>query len=157
MNYEMKMKSITKISLAGAAACLMLAQTCLAAPEWLTDVPTAQLKAKAANKLVLLDFTGSDWCGWCIKLHNEVFSKPEFEVYAQKNFVLVEVDFPRNKKQSDAVKKANQALAEKYAIEGYPTIIILNGEGKKVGQLGYMAGGPKAFLAALEKIRAGKS
>lgn len=151
------MKNVTNILMAGTAACLLLTQSASAAPEWLTDVPAAQLKAKAANKLVLLDFTGSDWCGWCIKLNNEVFSKPEFEVYAQKNLVLVEVDFPRNKKQTEAQKKANQELQEKYSIEGYPTIIVLNAEGKKVGQLGYMAGGPKAFLAALEKVRPSKS
>jgi len=142
-----------KTSLAGAFACLMLAQTSWAGLNWTTDVPKAVAKAKAEKKLVLLDFTGSDWCGWCIKLHKEVFSKPEFEVYTQQNLVLVEVDFPRNKEQSAELKKANQALQEKYGIEGYPTIIVLDGEGKQVGKLGYMAGGPKAVLAALEKIR----
>src|SRR6267154_642423 len=111
---------------------------------WTTDVPKAQATAKAENKLVMMDFTGSDWCGWCIRLNKEVFSKPEFVEYAQKNLVAVEVDFPRMKKMTEEQKKANQALQEKYKIEGYPTIIVLNGEGEKVGQLGYMPGGPKA-------------
>ena len=120
---------------------------------WTTDVPKAQATAKAENKLVMMDFTGSDWCGWCIKLNKEVFSKPEFAEYAKKSLVLVEVDFPRAKEQSETLKKANQNLQKKYSIEGYPTIIVLNGDGKQVGQLGYMQGGPKAFIAQLEKLK----
>jgi thioredoxin-related protein len=120
--------------------------------EWLSDLPTAQAKAKAENKLVLMDFTGSDWCSWCIKLHKEVFSTPEFKEYAKDKLVLMEVDFPQTKKQTKALKKANEALQEKYKIEGFPTIVVLDGEGKKVGELGYMPGGPKAFLAALDKL-----
>ena len=120
---------------------------------WETDLPQAQAAAKAANKSVLLDFTGSDWCGWCIKLKAEVFSKSEFVEYAKKNIVLVEVDFPRKKKLNATQKKANDALAAKYKIEGYPTVIVLNSEGKKVGELGYQAGGPTAFIASLEKLK----
>lgn len=120
---------------------------------WLTDAAKAQTQAKTESKLVLLDFTGSDWCGWCIKLNKEVFSTPEFAEYAKKNLVLVEVDFPRKKALSDAQKKANQALQDKYKIEGYPTLILLDGNGRKAGELGYLPGGPKAFIAALEKIR----
>jgi len=100
-----------------------------------------------------MDFTGSDWCPWCIKLTKEVFSQPEFADYAKKNLVLVEVDFPRKKKLSAEQKKANDALQQKYRIDGYPTIIVLNGEGKKIGELSYMPGGPKAFLAELEKVK----
>ena len=121
--------------------------------QWVTDLPKAQAQAKTDHKLVMMDFTGSDWCGWCIKLHREVFSKPEFAEYAKNNLVLVEVDFPRGKKQTEELKKANQALQEKYKIEGYPTIIILNGEGKQVGQLGYQPGGPKPFIDELEKMK----
>ena len=121
--------------------------------DWLTDLPKAQAMAKEEKKMVLLDFTGSDWCGWCIKLHKEVFSQSEFAEYAGKNLVLVEVDFPRGKKQSAELKKANSALQRKYRIEGYPTIIVLDGNGKKIGELGYMKGGPTAFIAELEKIK----
>ena len=120
---------------------------------WQTDAAKAQTQAKAEKKLVMLDFTGSDWCGWCIRLNKEVFSKPEFAEYAKKNLVLVEVDFPRRKELSAEQKKANGALAAKYQIEGYPTLIILDGAGQKVGQLGYMAGGPKAFIAELDKLK----
>jgi protein disulfide-isomerase len=145
------MKRIAIALLAGWA----LAQAGAAELDWQTDLPKAQAKAKEEHKLVMLDFTGSDWCGWCIKLNNEVFSKSEFAEYAKKNLVLVEVDFPRYKKLSESMQKANQALQEKYQIPGYPTIIVLNGAGEKVGQLGYMPGGPKAFLAELDKLKKG--
>jgi len=134
-------------------ACGALLQATAAELNWLTDLPKAQAKAKTENKLVMLDFTGSDWCGWCIKLNKEVFSKPEFAEYAGKNLVLVEVDFPRGKKQSEELKKANTALQEKYKVEGYPTIVVLSSEGKKVGELGYQPGGPKAFIAELDKLK----
>jgi thioredoxin-related protein len=132
----------------------LLAATVMAAdPAWLTDYAAAKAKAKADNKLMLLDFTGSDWCGWCKRLNVEVFSQPQFQEYAAKNLVLVELDFPRWKEQSDTVKKQNRQLAAEYQIEGFPTLIVLNREGKKVGILGYMEGGPAVFIAALEKIR----
>jgi len=137
----------------GILVCGALLQAGAAELNWLTDLPKAQAKAKEEKKLVMLDFTGSDWCGWCIKLNKEVFSKPEFAEYAEKNLVLVEVDFPRTKKLSAELKKANAALQEKYKIQGYPTIIVLNSDGKKVGELGYEPGGPKPFIAGLEKLK----
>ncbi len=137
----------------GLIAAWTLSQAGAAELNWMTDLPKAQAKAKTEHKLVMMDFTGSDWCGWCKKLNAEVFSQPEFATYAQKSLVLMEVDFPRKKEQSDALKKANQDLQEKFKIEGYPTIIVLNGDGKKVGELGYMPGGPKAFIAELEKLK----
>ena len=137
-------------------ACWALLQAGAEELPWMTDLPKAQAKAKAENKLVMMDFTGSDWCGWCIKLNKEVFTKPEFVEYAKKNLVTVEVDFPRKKQQSPELKKANQELQKKYKIQGYPTIIVLNGEGKQVGELGYAPGGPKVFIDKLEKLK-GKS
>jgi len=138
----------------GAALVLAAASLPAADLAWQTDLPKAQAAAKAQNKLVLLDFTGSDWCGWCIKLKKEVFSTPEFAAYAAKNLVLVEVDFPRKKTLPAEQKKANDALAAQYKIEGFPTIIVLGPDGKKVGELGYQPGGPKAFIAELEKLKA---
>lgn len=134
--------------------CFAALQLSAAEAEWLTDLPKAQAKAKAENKIVLLEFTGSDWCPPCIKMHNEVFTTPEFIAYAKANLVLVEVDFPRKKKQSAELIKANAALQQKYGIEGYPTVIVLNKEGKKIGEIGsYQPGGPKPFIASLEKIK----
>lgn len=137
----------------GLMACWALVQAGAEELQWMTDLPKAQAKAKAENKLVLMDFTGSDWCPWCIKLNKEVFSKPEFIEYAKKNLVTVEVDFPRTKTQTPEQKKANQALQEKYKIEGYPTVVVLNSEGKKVGELGYQPGGPKPFVEELDKLK----
>lgn len=124
-----------------------------AKPGWLTDYKQAQEEARTNKKLVLLDFTGSDWCGWCIRLEREVFTKPEFQEYAKKNLILLEVDFPRAKQLPAAEKSQNQELAQKFQIEGFPTIIVLDADGKKVGELGYTPGGPSAFIAELEKLR----
>ncbi len=133
--------------------CFTVLQLKAAELPWMTDLPKAQAQAKTEKKLVMLDFTGSDWCGWCIKLNKEVFNTPEFNEYAKKNLVPVEVDFPNRKKQSAELKKANEALQKKYGVRGYPTIVVLNGDGKKVGELNYMKGGPKAFIAELEKLK----
>ena len=146
-------KSFRSILFAAAAVGFAAVSSVQAGPEWLTDYKKAQQEAKTSNRLLLVDFTGSDWCGWCIKLNKEVFSKSEFSDYAKKNLVLVEVDFPRTKKQSAEQKKANEALQEKYQVRGYPTIIVLDSAGKKVGELGYEPGGPKAFIAELEKLK----
>ena len=123
-------------------------------PGWVTDQPKALEKAKAEKKLVLMDFTGSDWCGWCMKLDKEVFSTPEFQKYAQANLVLLELDFPHKKVLPPALKSQNAALEQKYGIQGYPTIVVLDAQGNKVGELGYQPGGPQAFIAELDKLKA---
>lgn len=135
-----------------AALCLLSLSFLRAEANWSTDFAKAQAQAKAEDKLLLLDFTGSDWCGWCRILRQEVFSQPEFEEYAKKNLVLMTVDFPRAKPLSDEVRKQNQSLAQKFEIRGFPTIVILNGDGKLVGMLGYMPGGPAAFISELKQI-----
>ena len=148
------MKSILA-KLTGTLAVLALASTlALAKDGWSEEYDKALAQAKADKKLVLLDFTGSDWCGWCIKLDKEVFSQTEFADYAKKNLVLVELDFPRSKEQSKELKAQNTKLQGEFKIQGYPTIIVLNSEGKKVGELGYQPGGPKAFIAELDKLKA---
>jgi thioredoxin-related protein len=119
---------------------------------WLTDLQKAQSEAKAGHKLVLINFTGSDWCPWCIRLDREVFSKPEFAQFAKDNLVLLTADFPRAKPLSNEVRKQNYELAQRYSIEGFPTIVVLNSEGKQVGLLGYVPGGPNAFIEELKKL-----
>lgn len=119
---------------------------------WLSDISKAQTEAKANHKLLLLDFTGSDWCIWCKKLHAEVFSKPEFQDYAKDHLVLMTVDFPRQSPLAPEVRKQNEELAAKYGIQGFPTIIVLNGDGKQVGELGYQPGGATAFVQELQKL-----
>ena len=124
----------------------------LNAAEWLTNYDQALAKAKAENKPILIDFTGSDWCGWCIRLKSEVFSKPEFESWAQQNVVLLEVDFPRNKPQNATLRAQNQKLAEAYNIEGFPTLVLLNAQGQEIGREGYQRGGPSVMIRRLEKL-----
>ena len=88
------MHSLKKLGLAVATGLFAFQAAVLGAPVWVTDLPVAQAQAKKENKLVLMNFTGSDWCGWCKKLQKEVFSTKEFEQYAKDNVVLVEIDFP---------------------------------------------------------------
>lgn len=140
---------------------LMITACCLAAGvfadekvEWLTSVPKALEKAKAEKKVVMLEFTGSDWCPPCKALHKNVMTSTEFEAYAAKNLILVELDYPHAKEQSDELKKANQNLLKKYAIQGFPTVILLNPEGKELGKdVGYGGETPAEFIAKLEKHR----
>jgi protein disulfide-isomerase len=122
---------------------------------WLTSYDQAQKEAQSKRKLLLMDFTGSDWCGWCIMLDKEVFSKPEFKEYASKNLVLLELDFPRRKKMPPETVAQNERLAMKYGIQGFPTVVVFDSDGKPLGALGYEQGGPQVFIAKLEKLRKG--
>jgi len=118
---------------------------------WGTDLPAALDQARSENKMVLLDFTGSDWCPWCIKFDHAVLSTDEFATYAKDKLVLVKLDFPRHTPQSDSLRQANQELAKRFSVTGYPTYVLLNDAGKEVGrQVGYAEGGPDAFIAELE-------
>lgn len=128
----------------------------LAAAEagWLTDFAKAQAQAKAEKKLIFLDFTGSDWCPPCKSLHNTVLTSAEFIQFAKANLVLVEVDFPKTKKQSAELKAANAKLSEKFNIEGYPTVIVLDANGKEVfKEVGFGGTAAKDYVAKLAKLR----
>lgn len=121
---------------------------------WLTDFAKAQAKAKEEKKLVFMDFNGSDWCPPCILLRKNVLSTPEFIDYAKTNLVLVDVDFPRQKEQPAAQKKANEALAEKHGVEVFPTVIVLNSEGKEVKRVtSYRGEDVKAIISVLDKLK----
>ena len=136
------------------AALVLISAPAGDAAAWQTDLPKAQAQAKAEKKLVLLDFTGSDWCPPCKALAKNVFAKPEFAAYASTNLVLVEVDFPTSKPQSAELKKANDALQEKFKIDSYPTVIVLDAEGKEVSRKsGYSGTTVKEYIAALEKLK----
>ena len=144
------MKKLTLLLL----GCFAFCQVHAAELEWLTDLNAAKAKAKKENKLVLMDFTGSDWCGWCIKLNNDVFSQTEFIEYAKKNLVLVELDFPSKKPQSAELKAANKKLQAEHKVTGFPTIIAMSADGKVLWkQPGYMQGGPKAWIGKLDDAR----
>jgi thioredoxin-related protein len=136
--------------LAAVALCLSVISVS-AADTWLTDLDEGIKVAKAEKKAILVDFTGSDWCGWCIRLKKEVFDQKEFAA-ATKDFVLVELDYPQKKQQSVEVKAKNKALSEKFAIEGFPTIMLLDSNGEPFAQTGYQAGGPVKYLAHLAEL-----
>lgn len=120
---------------------------------WRTDYPGALKQAKAENKLVLLDFTGSDWCGWCIKFEQDVLSTPKFAAYAGQKLQLVRLDFPHRTPQAEDLRRANAALSQQFQVDGFPTFVLVNGDGRELGrQVGYLQGGPDAFIAELEQF-----
>ena len=119
------------------------------------DLNAAVIRAKADHKLVLLDFTGSDWCPPCMRLHKEIFSKPEFEAYAATNLIFLTVDFPRKFQLTPDARSTNDVLAAKFNIEGYPTLVALDGEGKEIWrQLGSLDGGLKELAADIASAKA---
>jgi len=113
---------------------------------WTTNLEQAIELAKKENKVVLVNFTGSDWCQWCFKLRDEVFSQDDFKNYASENLVLVMIDFPRNKQQSTETKTYNQSIAQKYGVQGFPTIILINDKGIAVAKTGYQPGGALNYV-----------
>lgn len=107
--------------LAGLRMMIMIAFVLKSeAADWETDFGKASTNASKSGTYMLLDFSGSDWCGWCMKLDKEVFSKPDFKSFAKTNLVCVLVDFPQQKRQSKKLKDQNAELAKKYGIRSYP-------------------------------------
>ena len=160
-NKEYRVARWALVALAGALLCGCTQETLQTEtaqpPEhsgklWTEDYDAALKQAAAENKHVLVDFSGSDWCGWCIKLDEEVFSKPEFIDYAKENLILVLVDFPNSKPQSAELQAQNTALAEKYGVQGFPTVLILNPQGEVVERTGYQDGGPAAYVEMIQGV-----
>jgi thiol-disulfide isomerase/thioredoxin len=136
------------------AGCLAAALACAAAraAEWTEDYPAALARAKRENKLLLLDFTGSDWCSWCKRIDAEVLTTPKFLSFADRRLILVKVDFPRSRQLAFDVKLQNGDLKAKYAVQLYPTLVVLDPQEKVVlRQDGFDEGGPDAFLAKFPK------
>jgi protein disulfide-isomerase len=143
-------KTINYIAVISLA--LFFTSTLAAKDVWVTNYDEALATAKKDDKHLLLNFTGSDWCGWCIKLDKEVFGKSKFKKFAEKELILVKLDFPNKKKQSKEEKAQNQKLAKEHGIRGYPTILILNSDGKVIGKTGYQKGGEKNYIKHIEEI-----
>lgn len=126
---------------------------------WETDVYKAVSKSNEVKKPILMFFTGSDWCGWCIRLQNEVLKKPEFVAWAKDHVVLLELDFPRRTPISENVRAQNNSLQSSFAVQGFPTIKIVNANLKEgiinfelLGTLGYMSGGPNIWITEAQEI-----
>ena len=142
-------------------ALLILGATTVEAQElkWETNMEQASQIAIKTKKPLLMFFTGSDWCGWCIRLQNEVLKKPEFAAWAKENVVLLELDYPRRTPQLPEIQKQNMELQQMFEVRGYPTIWLANPSKKdgktnleKLGSTGYVAGGPSAWLAGADGI-----
>ena len=118
--------------------------------DWEENLETALQKAKQQNKAVLVNFTGSDWCIWCKRLSDEVFSKSEFEDFAKEKLILVKLDFPRDIEQSEETKIYNNNLAQRYGVQGFPTILLFNSSGQLVLTTGYQPGGPINYINHLK-------
>ena len=122
---------------------------------WLADFDEAVEAAREQDKDLFVDFTGSDWCGWCIRLDEEVFAHEEFLTAAQEQYVLVKLDYPR----SDEVKalvpnpRRNEELSSRYNISGFPTVLLMTADGDVFGQTGYQAGGPEAYVEHMGTLR----
>ena len=124
---------------------------------WIDDVDEAIAVSKKTNKPILANFTGSDWCGWCIRLDREVFSKAEFEKWATENVVLLKVDFPKRKQLPQEQLVKNHQLKNAFQVRGFPSIYLFNpGEGenpkqgiKVLGKTGYQKGGPENWIASI--------
>jgi protein disulfide-isomerase len=126
---------------------------------WHTDLKEAMEIAKKEDKPLFLFFTGSDWCGWCIRLQKEVFKTPEFEAWAKQKVVLVELDFPRRTEQTVEIKNQNNQLQQVFGVQGFPTVWFAKADNKagkinfeQLGSTGYVAGGPSAWLSVADQI-----
>ena len=119
--------------------------------QWQQNYDEALRLSKESGKPVFAFFTGSDWCGWCIKLDREILSKRDMVKYLNDNFILFKADFPRRNPPPKEVMMKNRALMAKFGVRGYPTIIITDASGNAMGKTGYMKGGPAAMKRTLDR------
>jgi len=119
---------------------------------WADDFATAQVRAKHAHLPILALFTGSDWCPWCMKLEDEILKQQAFLDFAQTNLILFKADFPNQIKLDPRVVEQNTVLQEKYRVEGFPTVLLLDATGSVLAETGYQAGGAQAYVAHLKML-----
>jgi thioredoxin-related protein len=142
-----------------ALSLSLLSATALAAPTsegpWVADFDEGVKLAKEQGKDLFVDFTGSDWCGWCIRLDKEVFAHDAWIEAATKDYVLVKLDYPRSEEAKAKVPnpERNQELVGTYGIQGYPTILMMTVDGEVYGRTGYQQGGPEAYVKHMAELR----
>lgn len=153
---------IKKVIIISALITLIMISACIAEnPKenneedkiaWFTNLEKAQEVAQETNIPIFIHFTGSDWCGWCWKLEEEVYSKPIFQEYVEENMVMVTIDFPKKIKQSEEIVAYNRTLATRFGIRGFPTVQLLNPDGTQIAQTGYQYGGPEKYIEHLKEL-----
>ena len=141
-----------KRQMTGLLLASLFGFSALAGEEWLTDFNQAKKQAAEKNLPILADFSGSDWCGWCIKLDKEVFAQKEFKAFAKDRVVLFLADFPREKELKVEVKAQNEQLCKAYGVEGFPTVLLLDAGGKVIARTGYRKGGAGAYVEHLKDL-----
>ena len=119
---------------------------------WVQDFEQAKQLAKEQSKPIFLYFTGSDWCPWCMRMDKEILSKTEFKDALGSKMIFVKADFPKKSALAANIKKQNEELQSKFAVRGFPTVVILDQDGNKIGTTGYQQGGPILFAAKVESI-----
>ena len=145
------------LTAAATFAWILTVSTFAAGDLWVSDFEKAKQTAAAEGKDLLIDFTGSDWCSWCIKLRKEVFDVDAFKTAGPKNFVLVEIDFPQDKsKLSKETQEQNAKLQTQFGIQGFPSIVLADAQGRPYAKTGYQPGGPEKYLPHLDELRAVK-
>ena len=151
----------TKHLLAASCAAFLGFTSAFAGGEgWTHDFAAAKKQAADEKKDLLIDFTGTDWCGWCRELNAEVFIQAPFKAGVKDKFVLVELDYPQKPenvaKLSDETKAQNKELQAKYSITGFPTILLCDAEGRPYAKTGFQKGGPEKYVTHLDELRAKK-
>jgi len=137
-------------------ALLTFVSAAVAEEGWTEDFEAAKKLAKEENKDLLVNFSGSDWCGWCVRLEKEVFSQKAFISKASMSYVLVTLDFPRRTKQPAKIKKQNEAIQQKYGVRGFPTVLLMDSDENLYARTGYQKGGAEKYLSHLKELQKNK-
>lgn len=147
------MKHISFLTVLSLMAFNLFTLSASAEANWSENYVEAQAKAESEGKPMLLLFTGSDWCGFCIKLEKGVLGTEEFATYTDENYVLVLADFPRRKEQSEELVQRNEELAAEFGIQGFPTVLIVSPDGETVleRKTGYRGDSPAEYIEGLKK------
>jgi protein disulfide-isomerase len=123
-----------------------------ASSPWPERYDAALAQAKASGRPMLVNFTGSDWCGWCIRLRDEVFDTQAFVTWSQSRVVLLELDFPRSRRLEPEIVAQNESLAQRFSVDGFPTVLLLDAQGVEIARLGYARGGAQAWIDRAEAV-----
>jgi protein disulfide-isomerase len=144
-----------KLWISGLVVLFMVSLASAQTGTWNQDFKKAMAESEKTGKPVLVDFSGTDWCSWCMKLDKEVFAQQVFQKFAKDSLVLMLAAFPKKKPLTAELTAQNEELAKKFSIEGFPTVVLLDSKGETLGVTGYMPGGPDKYVKHLKVIIAG--